>query len=228
MVQPVENRGGYSERGGTWKSVLLNKPHHGRPDASVRHAARLEPADVPKPVFVAFPAGRPPVFTLDTARAFLADHPDPKALSPADRARHSAAWRIVSAIDVSPTFSPATRAEVTLPPVVSVVHFKPVPDAGAGFKDYASAQFALKSGAARAQVPLPAHAILPHSAPGWVTVFIFENSVATLFRALSGLRDYYPLLEVRRCPLFELVVGCNVSERCYLSPARVGGTDPLY
>jgi hypothetical protein len=96
MVQPVGNRGGFSERGGTWKNVLLNKPHHGRSDASVRHATRLEPADVPKPVFVALPAGRPPVFTLDTARAFLADHPDPKALAPADRARHSAAWRIVS------------------------------------------------------------------------------------------------------------------------------------
>jgi hypothetical protein len=41
-----------------------------------------------------------------------------------------------------------------------------------------------------------------------VTVFIRENAVVALLRVLSGLRDYYPLLEVRRCPLYELVTGC--------------------
>jgi hypothetical protein len=184
MVQPVGNRGGFSEGGGTWKNVLLNKPHHGLPAASVRHAARLESADVPKPVLVALPEAHPPVFMLDTPRAYLVDHPDQKALSPAECVRHIAAMHIASAIGVSPTFSPETGSEVSLPPVVSVVHFKPVPDAGTGFKDYASAQSALMSGAARAQDPLPTHAILPHSAPGWLTV------VAALLRALSGRRDY--------------------------------------
>jgi hypothetical protein len=91
---------------------------------------------------------------------------------------------------VSPTFSPETGAEFSLPPVVSAVHFKPVPDAGTGFKDYASVQSALMSGAACAQDPLLARAILPHSAPGWVTVFVLENSVAARLRALSGLRAY--------------------------------------
>jgi hypothetical protein len=112
---------------------------------------------------------------------------------------------------VSPTFSPETGSEVSLPPVVSVVHFKPVPDAGTDFKDYTSAQSALMSGTARAQAPLPTHAIFPHSTPGWVTVFVLENSVASLLRALSGLGDYYPLLEVCRCPLHKLVAGCPVS-----------------
>jgi hypothetical protein len=160
------NRGGFSERGGTWKNVLLNKPHHGCPKASVRHAACLESADVLKPVLFSLPEALPPVFTPDTARAYLVDRPDQKALSPAERVRHVAAMRIVSAIGVSPTFSPETGAEVSLPTVVSVVHFKPVPDAGTGFKDYASAQSALMSGAARAQARLPAHAKLPHSFPG--------------------------------------------------------------
>jgi hypothetical protein len=57
--------------------VLVN-PHHGPFDLSVRHAARLKAADVPNPVPVALPEGRPSVFTLDTGRAFLADHPDLK------------------------------------------------------------------------------------------------------------------------------------------------------
>jgi hypothetical protein len=97
----VGKRGGISERGGTLKNVLLNKPHHGRPAASVRHAARLESADVPKFVLVALPEAHPPVVMLDTARAYLVDHPDQKALSPAECLRHIAAMHIASAIGVS-------------------------------------------------------------------------------------------------------------------------------
>jgi hypothetical protein len=103
-------------------------------------AARLEAADVPKPVLVSPREARPPGFNLDTSRAFLVAHHDEKALSPAKRARHNANLRIVSATGMSPTFYPETGTQPSLPPVVSVVPFKPVPDTGTGFKDYVYAQ----------------------------------------------------------------------------------------
>jgi hypothetical protein len=103
--QASGNRDGFAERGGTWKNVLMNKPHYSRPDASEHHAARLETADVPKDILVALPEGLTRAFTLDMAHAYLADYPDLKAPSRAVSAGHIAALRIVSAIGVSPPFS---------------------------------------------------------------------------------------------------------------------------
>jgi hypothetical protein len=54
----------------------------------------------------------------------------------AELVRHNAAIRIVFAIGA---FTPETGGEVSLPPGVSEVHVKPVPDAGTGFVDFASA-----------------------------------------------------------------------------------------
>jgi hypothetical protein len=74
----------------------------------------------------------------------------------------------------------------------------------------ASAQSALKSGPAQAQVPLPAHDILPHSA----LVGLLPLSSRTPSQSFSGrslgLRDSYPYSNFCRCPLYGRYTMCTV------------------